>query len=372
MKDYRTKVKKDIQRKVSVLSIMVVCMVVHFSAVAQDTIRFTWQASTREKTFDLFLASNATYTIDWGDGNTTQHKEKQEALRHTYAIGGRYNVTIMANTIDCRFTYLDCSKAELLNLDISNCSLLWSLYCDYNNLTSLNVSNNTQLQSLRCDYNNLTSLNVNSNSLGLAILQCINNRLPLSDLYAVSEILENNGYSRGFRSLGTQTLYPQCVTIGTAFFSDQSIFNEIYTNYTVIQDGIPADPNDYTVTDGKITFHTAGIYTVTMANDAIFSSQSRPAKAMVDIEVVDDTGVAEKDKYSSLRILYPNPAKGQLRIKNEELRDGMVVEIFNIVGQRVLSIESLHSLEPAINVETLPSGVYFLKIDNKVIKFVKK
>ena len=82
-------------------------------------------------------------------------------------------------------------------------------------------------------------------------------------------------------------------------------------------------------------------------------------------------GIVEANNYADLQV-YPNPVKNELTIKNEELREGSVVEIFNIMGQKLLSFEPLPSLEPTIDVSCLSSGMYFLKVDNKMVKFVKE
>ena len=86
-------------------------------------------------------------------------------------------------------------------------------------------------------------------------------------------------------------------------------------------------------------------------------------------ETYGDIGINEwKIENGELRI-YPNPVNYELKIINYE---GGNIEIFNIMGQKLLSIESLPSLEPVINVTTLSSGMYFLKTGNKVAKFIKE
>ena len=68
--------------------------------------------------------------------------------------------------------------------------------------------------------------------------------------------------------------------------------------------------------------------------------------------------------------IYPNPTTGELTIDNGELTIESV-EIYNIVGQKLLSIESLQSQEQTIDVSHLAQGMYYLKIAEKVVKFVK-
>ena len=75
-------------------------------------------------------------------------------------------------------------------------------------------------------------------------------------------------------------------------------------------------------------------------------------------------------------VIYPNPVKNQLRIKNYELREGDFT-IFNVAGQAVgagLKPDQKpdHNGEITIDVSHLPSGVYFIKAGNMVGKFIKE
>ena len=67
--------------------------------------------------------------------------------------------------------------------------------------------------------------------------------------------------------------------------------------------------------------------------------------------------------------VYPNPANGQLKIKNYELRENTEYQIYSIVGQIVQQGKLYNNI---INVETLANGLYFLKVDGKMVKFVKE
>ena len=81
----------------------------------------------------------------------------------------------------------------------------------------------------------------------------------------------------------------------------------------------------------------------------------------------DDTRIVETQCIASLRV-YPNPVNYELRIMNYE---GEEIQIFNIMGQALLSFKPLPSLEPVIDVTSLNSGMYFLKIGNKTVKIIK-
>jgi len=89
---------------------------------------------------------------------------------------------------------------------------------------------------------------------------------------------------------------------------------------------------------------------------------------LLDITVkrTANTSIAETHCNASLRV-YPNPTDGQLIIENGEL----TIEnysIYSVVGQVVMQGVLQNNI---INVEQLASGMYFLKVGNKVIKFVK-
>jgi hypothetical protein len=85
--------------------------------------------------------------------------------------------------------------------------------------------------------------------------------------------------------------------------------------------------------------------------------------------------VVETRLIASLRI-YPNPTDGKLTITNYELRDGEAdYTIYSVVGQTVLQ-GKLSCMDAAcrvhtINVEPLAKGMYFLRVGDKTVKFVK-
>jgi hypothetical protein len=61
-------------------------------------------------------------------------------------------------------------------------------------------------------------------------------------------------------------------------------------------------------------------------------------------------------------VVYPNPSNSKLRIKNGELK---MKELYNSVGQIVLSTK-----ENVIDVSGLVKGVYYLRVENQVVKVV--
>jgi len=213
-----------------------------------------------------------------------------DAPKRLIQIGWQYKN--LAGTLDASkwasLTILGCADNQLTALNVSANTVLTDIYCHGNQLTTLDVSNNTTLAVLYCPDNQLTSitLDASTNPL-LTFIHCAGNQLPLSGLFAASEVLENNGAINNNRILGAQILPAQTIELGTEldFLVPQNIFNGIYTQFTVTKNGYPAHTNDYTVTNGNITFHTAGVYNVIMTNAAIISRPVTPAEVKFNVTV---------------------------------------------------------------------------------------
>ena len=66
--------------------------------------------------------------------------------------------------------------------------------------------------------------------------------------------------------------------------------------------------------------------------------------------------------------IYPNPVTNELYVK--AAKNNMPFSIINNVGQTVLSGQ--HQFLKPIPTTILSKGIYFLKMDDKVIKFLKQ
>ena len=326
----------------------------------------------------LDCSSNGLNTLDIGSNMALETLQCQSN-----------QLTALDLSTNTAITYLNCSSNPLTTLDISSNTVLETLWCNGNKLTNLDVNANVALKYLRCDNNQLTTLDVHTNTVleylfcfdnqlialdvhanialiglechknqlkvldvsantALTHLFCNNNCLPLSNLFAASEKITNPFA----KQLGLQNLLPRTVMIGDEIdYSDQNIFKGIYTQFAVTKNGSLARQNDYTLTNGKITFKNLGNYTVTMTNSAIVSNPSYSTKVIVEIEVVDELGIVETHCNASLLRVYPNPAKNQLIV--DYGRDGArpvpteEYAIYSVVGQVVLSSETANNTPPS-------------------------
>ena len=66
--------------------------------------------------------------------------------------------------------------------------------------------------------------------------------------------------------------------------------------------------------------------------------------------------------------IYPNPVTNEFYVKGA--KNNTPFSIVNNVGQTVLSGQ--HQFSKPIQTTILSNGIYFLKIDNRIIKFLKQ
>jgi agmatine/peptidylarginine deiminase len=99
-----------------------------------------------------------------------------------------------------------------------------------------------------------------------------------------------------------------------------------------------------------------------------------PVKPETEITLYAYVNVGIDENKWSLIYLYPNPAKDyiKLQITNYELQI-IDIEIYDVYGRNVSSHHQITSSpHHLINISHLPSGIYFLHIEGRILKFVKQ
>ena len=76
-------------------------------------------------------------------------------------------------------------------------------------------------------------------------------------------------------------------------------------------------------------------------------------------------GVSEEEQLEFS--IYPNPAENNITIKSEN-EPITIVEIYNVLGQRVLNLDFSERLSENINISSLHSGLYLVKINANTTK----
>ncbi|MGA2297552.1 MAG: T9SS type A sorting domain-containing protein, partial [FCB group bacterium] len=78
-------------------------------------------------------------------------------------------------------------------------------------------------------------------------------------------------------------------------------------------------------------------------------------------------GIAETKQNQDNKIIYPIPAKDYIEIPNELIESREII-IYSIVGLKVLQMTTMGN---RIDISSLIPGVYFVKVEQRVFKFVK-
>ncbi|MCL2290920.1 MAG: chitobiase/beta-hexosaminidase C-terminal domain-containing protein [Bacteroidetes bacterium] len=97
---------------------------------------------------------------------------------------------------------------------------------------------------------------------------------------------------------------------------------------------------------------------------------------MLPSETVTETynigGSVSENNLDELVTVYPNPTKGELRVTSDKLQIEDI-EIFDVYGRKVSSNHLItSSSHQKINIETLSSGIYFIKLNTDKGEVVKK
>ena len=77
----------------------------------------------------------------------------------------------------------------------------------------------------------------------------------------------------------------------------------------------------------------------------------------------------EFQKSNELKI-FPNPTKSELNIRTSENSFGKTVEMYSVLGQKMTTV-TLNDFDTKVNVQSLPKGIYLLRFEQQVLKFVK-
>ena len=90
-------------------------------------------------------------------------------------------------------------------------------------------------------------------------------------------------------------------------------------------------------------------------------------RALVGNEDIIPTNTREEEVTYELNV-YPNPTTGFLNIDMDNVPDNSLIRIFDQLGNQVKILD----LQPQINIEELPQGMYFLNVeDNRGISYAK-
>jgi hypothetical protein len=116
------------------------------------------------------------------------------------------------------------------------------------------------------------------------------------------------------------------------------------------------------------TYTDNGAYTVTLT----LAGPCGPISVTKNIEVtgivgIQDYGIADKNW-----LLYPNPANNEIHLSNKGKEVIKGLQISNILGQQVYSLQNLRTSGITISLAGLPLGVYLLKVHTEGGSLLRK
>ncbi len=96
---------------------------------------------------------------------------------------------------------------------------------------------------------------------------------------------------------------------------------------------------------------------------------------MYRIDISDYVSVEEKPGAEEFSV-YPNPAGDFITVtlkpsEGFEPSEGSEIEIYNTLGEKVMTVEQTFLSVQQINISDLPKGIYILRMGNEVAKFIK-
>lgn len=330
-------------------------------------------------------SSTTTYAWTFGNGNSST----ANAPSTSYTANGSYVVTLVANNNSTP----TCASTKTLVVNISN---ICNLSANFN----YTVGNNGQVSFANVSTgtaSNTTYLwNFGDNSTSTSAN-------PPTHTYAT-------GVYNVLLTLTNFSTFPTCqdTAMHAISVTNTCVAN---ANFTLSPTGTPKFWNaipastanisaaqwswgDGTTSNTLFTSHlysVAATYTICLSTTVncgatasycgsyyIFKSNNGEGNEMIEVNVIDASSVGIKNvsKDENMVMVYPNPNCGLFSVKMNGLNDGnLSIEVYNIYGQLLQNVQgSVQSknMEQAIDLSSLPNGVYMLKVGNNTNTVIKK
>lgn len=227
-------------------------------------------------------------------------------------------------------TSLGFYRTGLRTLNVAGCTNLTSLYFNWNNyINSINLSNCYSITDLSFRDNSAISGLDTDDLINLESLTFDNSSVPSLDLHNNTNLTSLSFSDSGISNLDLR--------------NGNNTNLDLFINYTNL-DCISVDDVNYAMNNWPDVFDTV-----------VYST---------------DCSVLNIDDFQVKNLkLYPNPSSNYLQISG--LQQNVTYSIYNIHGKNISSGTLLP--QEKISINTLDSGLYFLRIDSgNNFKFIKK
>ena len=288
-----------------------------------------------------------------------------------------------------KLTKLLCANNKLVALDASNNTKLEQLYCFGNSLPQLDLKTNTYLSSLYCNENSLTSLDMSKNAR-LTFVNCRKNKLTLLNVTHNAELMGLIGDNNSISSLDVS----KSLHLTSLFCSENSLASLDISKNTQLKYLVCYGNNLSTVVlddiycalpDRKGKFSGVirpSLNASSSENTKVIATNGSNATSKnwkvqyyeSDTDITGFTGThqcgggtdIDDTKNNPSLIIYPNPVKDILQISSDKPIHS--IRIYNMYGTEVLQTVATK----CINVSHLPSGIYMVHADNKIVRIIKE
>lgn len=288
-----------------------------------------------------------------------------------------------------KLTKLLCANNKLVALDASNNTKLEQLYCFGNSLPQLDLKTNTYLSSLYCNENSLTSLDISKNAR-LTFVNCRKNKLTLLDVTHNAELMGLIGDNNSIFSLDVS----KSLHLTSLFCSENSLASLDISKNTQLKYLVCYGNNLSTVVlddiycalpDRKGKFSGVirpSLNASSSENTKVIATNGSNATSKnwkvqyyeSDTDITGFTGThqcgggtdIDNTKNNPSLIIYPNPVKDILHISSDKPMHS--IRIYNMYGTEVLQTVDTN----CINVSHLPTGIYMVHADNKIVRIIKE
>ena len=97
---------------------------------------------------------------------------------------------------------------------------------------------------------------------------------------------------------------------------------------------------------------------------------AQKANHRIEAREVSDTSTNIQNLTNLDIVAYPNPVTDKLTIKSQDIIDN--INVFNGSGLLLIKLENIGSFETLINLERYKSKIYFVEVNNRIFKIIKK
>ena len=284
-----------------------------------------------------------------------------------------------------KLTKLLCANNKLAALDASNNTKLEQLYCFGNSLPQLDLKTNTYLSSLYCNENSLTSLDMSKNAR-LTFVNCRKNKLTLLDVTHNAELMGLIGDNNSISSLDvSKSLYLTSLFCSENSLASLDISKNTQLKYLVCYGNnlstVVLDDIYCALPDRKGKFSGVirpSLNASSSENTKVIATNGSNATSKnwkvqyyeSDTDITDFTGTHQcgggTDIDNPSLIIYPNPVKDIIHISSDKPIHS--IRIYNMYGTEVLQTVDTN----CINVSHLPTGIYMVHADNKIVRIIKE